>query len=690
MAATKSKPRSAKPRVRLDTSAVAESSSVAQQPAQKSFRLASNSSFLRGLSSNSVGNWASDHRKESEHVTGWSYIAITAICMQAMQAECNVFDDKGSHGPRVKSARMSVRKSMRNDPIRRATTWCRYWKSLYSHEHEATEPLGDEVRIARLMRRPNPSQSGAMFRYEQVMQLQATGTCIVWNRPNSAGVTIERYVIPTAVATPVQPNQDLPRGGYRIDPSMCRFRSAMDAQGFVEMAGWVNALGQTIPAEQCQIIRWPHPFLKDDGLAPMAACAVFKDTADQVHVARWGQMKNGFHPSFVILIDPACQPSQEELEAAAAKIQDKYGGVENHGRVFVMAGGHDVKPLGFSAKDMDYQNGFTQTRDAELAIFRTPPVAAGIQEAGAYAAYYASLKQFIELTCQPIFDVLAEEDTGWFTRKRPDGSKVGEVGAYVQEYDDSVCVEIEASPVDDPEVLERQLQTDIAGGYRMVDEFRSVRGLPLLGGKEGKRMVGNVPVPVAAAPSSEGLAGSGAPRPGLVQKPGLLGGQGGGMAQPVAASGGAADGATPDNITATESLNGAQITAAVTVLEGVTAGRMAHLVAVELLIALGIDRERCERMVLAAEQQEYVPPPQPAGFGGPIEEGDEDEEADDSDRPAKGKNPFEVARKSAIARFYEQQRERPTKSVARKSVIQRLTEWSPSGRRLVPSRNGKH
>lgn len=53
----------------------------------------------------------------------------------------------------------------------------------------------------------------------------------------------------------------------------------------------------------------------------------------------------------------------------------------------------------------------------------------------------------------------------------------------------------------------------------------------------------------------------------------------------------------PQNITATETLNGAQITAAIGVLDGVRANTTTPLVAEELLIALGISPERAARMV---------------------------------------------------------------------------------------------
>lgn len=62
------------------------------------------------------------------------------------------------------------------------------------------------------------------------------------------------------------------------------------------------------------------------------------------------------------------------------------------------------------------------------------------------------------------------------------------------------------------------------------------------------------------------------------------------------------DQASPENIESIQGLNGAQITAALDMLLGVTNGFVAPQVAFELLIALGIDPERAKRMIDAAQK----------------------------------------------------------------------------------------
>lgn len=57
----------------------------------------------------------------------------------------------------------------------------------------------------------------------------------------------------------------------------------------------------------------------------------------------------------------------------------------------------------------------------------------------------------------------------------------------------------------------------------------------------------------------------------------------------------------PDNLESTKGLNGAQVNAAKDLLTDVSSGQMAAEVALELLISLGIERERAQRMVSSAQ-----------------------------------------------------------------------------------------
>ena len=501
---------------------------------KKSFNFAV--ALKQALGSGQPGQWSSDHRAESGQYTGWSYVAIRAICLQAMQATVSVYDDS-TDGAR----RRSLRKSMRGDP------GAKRLKSLYAGEEGESEPLPNDHPLCKLLKRPNPTQSGANFRFERVMQLQLTGTSLVWNVPNRFGKTVHRYVIPTAMATPVQPRADLPEGGFRINSTSNRY-AAVDEDGFTSVGIHNLVVGSVVPLGQIQVTRWPHPILKEDGQSPISAGAKWIDSANQIDSARWAQMNNGADPSVVITVDKDLNPTEEELEAAAEKFNQKYGGTENTGKAIFSTDGK-VVALTTTPKDMSYVEAFEQFRDSILGLHGVPGVAAGITEGGSYAAYYASLKQFTGLTVQPILDLIAEEDTE----------------ELAPQFGEGLTVDIEAAEIDDPEVLERRIATDVTAQSITRDEVRALRGLPPLGSeKGGDQLAGpQAPVPFGSSnagaipnPSASGnyadettTGQAGPPTPGS-SEPGLKPAAGAEQLEEVAAK---------SNVQST-ALNGAQVT----------------------------------------------------------------------------------------------------------------------------------
>lgn len=428
----------------------------------------------QALGSGQPGQWASDHRTEAEQFTGWTYVAVRSICLQAMQASVSVYEDENS--PKQKQ----LRRSYRNDPgLQRL-------KSLYASEEGEAEPLPNTHPLCKMLKRPNPTQSGAQFRYEQVLQLQLTGSCIIWNVPNKFGKTVQRYVIPTGMTTPVAPSTDLPTGGFRIQTNSSRY-AVIDDDGFTTSGMFSQIVNRIVPLEQIQVVRWPHPMLKEDGQSPVSAGAKWIDSANQIDQARWSQMNNGADPSVILTLGPEYNLSPEETEALAEQVRQKYGGAENSGKAWVTNADKVVSPT-TTPKDMSYVDAFNQLRDAALALHGVPGIAAGISDGGSYAAFYASLKQFVSLTVQPILDLIAEEETEQLA----------------PQFGAGLTVEIEAAQIDDPEVLERRITTDVAARSIRVDEVRALRGLPSLGPERGgDQFAGQVPMsPLTAYPTS--------------------------------------------------------------------------------------------------------------------------------------------------------------------------------------------
>ena len=419
---------------------------------------------LRGaLGGSAPGGWASDHREETAHNTGFNYIAIHAIASQIARATVTVFADGD-----LSTRRQSRRKSL----AQQVGSFTR-WKSIYGAADRETDPLPATHPLVRLLKRPNPFESGAGFRYRQAQQLRLTGSCLVWNVPSISGPTCERYVIPTAMASPVAPTNDLPGGGWRINPVASRYTPLVDA-GYVDCPSWYRILGQIVDARQVQVIRLPHAWYLDDGQSPLSAGAKWVDAGEAVDEARYHQLRNGIDPSLVWNLPPDVSPDQDEIDRVQAKISAKYGGPQNVGRVMVAQSGTTITPLSVSPKEMCYAEGFQDFKSAVLALHQTPPVAVGLQEPGAYAAYYASMKAWRHSAIQPLCEMLAESDTEHLA----------------PQFGTGLTVEMESETIDDTELLERQLENDLAAHVRTKNEWRAVRGMPPLPGSQGNELVG--------------------------------------------------------------------------------------------------------------------------------------------------------------------------------------------------------
>ena len=431
------------------------------------------------LGGGSPGGWASDHREETFHNTGFNYIAIHAIASQVAGATVTVFADADQQ-----ATRHSKRKSLAS----RVGSFTK-WKSIYGADDRETDPLPTTHPLVRLLKRPNAYESGASFRYRQAQQIRLTGTCLIWNVPSVSGPTCERYVIPTAMASPVAPTAELPRGGWRINPVASRYTPIVD-EGFIDCPSWYRILGQIVDARQVQVIRLPHASYLDDGQSPLSAGAKWVDAGEAVDEARYHQLRNGIDPSIVWNLPPDVSPDQNEIDRMQAKISAKYGGPENVGRVMLAQSGTSITPLSTSPKEMCYTEGFHDFKAAVLALHQTPPVAVGLQEPGAYAAYNASMKAWRHAAVQPLCDLLAESDTEHLA----------------PQFGTGLTVEIESDTIDDTDLIEKQLQNDLAARVRTRNEWRAVRGMPPLPGKLGDELVGTDSGSSTGNPTANGPA----------------------------------------------------------------------------------------------------------------------------------------------------------------------------------------
>lgn len=427
-------------------------------------------SVRQSMSSHQPGMWASDHMAESRHFTGWNYVSISAIAKQAMLATVSVYDNsdeaKGNQNVSVAKSRKLLWRS-------------RSVKKSFIKSDENAEPLDTSHPFVKLMKRPNPTQSFASFQYERVQQLALTGTCLVWKDRNQFGKIIHLYVVPTAICTPVAPSREYPRGGYKVQPYHYATRYVGD-DGFVETQGYFRILGQTIGADDLQIIRWPHPIYKDDGCSPLSAGSTWIDTSTAIDRSRWEQNKQGAYPSMVVTPeDDVTDP--DELAKMEIRLNQKFGGANNVGKIMVAAHGK-VSPLGgTSPVDMAYESGFDQMGTAVRSLHGVPEVAIGMTDGQTYGGLAASMRGFSWLSVYPYLKLIGDED---------------EI-QLASEFGDDLTVEYEPSSIDDPELEDKQIETAMKGGYITKGEGRHSMGFKPFGDERDDEIAG------AAAPGQQ-------------------------------------------------------------------------------------------------------------------------------------------------------------------------------------------
>lgn len=401
----------------------------------------------RILQQGKPGGWSSDHREESARYTGWNYVAVNAIAKAAQMCEVGAFVwDEVVHGNRIEARQKALNTKAKGTPV---------------DQHSP---------IMQVLKRPNPYQSGASFRFEQALQLSLTGTCLIWNVQNAFGKVTRRYIIPTASAEPHHPNDEYPNGYWRVNPESGRWGAS---NSWYWLYGSLSSMDFCIDAQDMQPVRWPHPLHKDDGYSAISAIASWSDQLDQIEKSRCNNFRNGYRPSAIITIDEF-NGDQEELDRVKAQLNTEYSSVDNNGRIHVVAGGGAaVNILDKDVHEMDYTQSSNELRDSTLAAHGVPAAAVGLSSASGREGVYAPLLQFSK-NMEPLLHLMAEEDNEY----------------WVWQYGKGMYIEYLPRRVDDPEQERADLQMLVEAGAITKGELRDRLGLEKFNDERDQELAG--------------------------------------------------------------------------------------------------------------------------------------------------------------------------------------------------------
>lgn len=457
--------------------------------------------LARVLSSSQFGDVASDHRAELQGFHGWNYIAIAAVCKQAARSLVYVYDDS------VKPAATDARKRARLE-------FGSSWRKSLVGEHqgnvlESTHPL------VKLLKQPNPYQSGESFQWERVQQLRLHGSCLVWDRPNTPidgqrKRTVERYVIPLALVTPVTPGQrkSMPFGGIYLSPR--RYQAfASESDGSDTLSPMAQFIGGYIGMQDLSIVRYPHPYIKGDGASPTSAASVWIDSGTSIDRTRLDFYRYGPYGKILIECD-------ETDPVKIKKLQDQVNrefGPDGPTIVCVGGTGNGASKNVLTQKgveDMGFNEGHGQMADATLSAHGIGKAMVGNDVGMTYGSLAAAIKGAIALSIQPDMDLIAGSDTL----------------SLCHEYGENLYIEYEVPQVDDPQLEDSRLKQDAELCAITVGEYRRRRGEPLFGNElDNYLMTPNGPVSMESfmnrttVPGPAGVPGM--PSVGSMQSPAM-------------------------------------------------------------------------------------------------------------------------------------------------------------------------
>lgn len=449
----------------------------------KSTAFAAGSVVLADQLRRDVPGQQTDNRLEqSQHYRGVIYIAIRAL-MDALLSSTIQINRKHRRYHAT-----SLRRLEKALPTPHANT-----------QDEQFRPFDDpDHSLVKLVDQPNRSETFNEILAQMAMQYMLTGSALLWANPGERiPVPRELYVLPTALcyAQPPQPNypegwwrvtQFYPAGGYGILPS--------------------PIAGGGAPVDGRDIFRFknPHPLWRWDAYSPLSGGGVQLDILESIDQARWTAMDMGLTPDMVVL---APGVAQAQLDTHLERLKHTNIGKRNFRKVMAIGGDQgdskfDVKFPSTTAKDMDFSGGWDQMTAFALALFGVPKSVAGLATTGSYAELYAALKQFHTLTLRPLVARLGV----WFTRH------------LARIWGDDLAIQIDLPTIDDQQLQEQQLSTDLAHDGLTYNEYRALRGRdPVPGGnvlcsvyvqqqqaKAQQQQQAQNPQPAPAAPGQPG------------------------------------------------------------------------------------------------------------------------------------------------------------------------------------------
>jgi HK97 family phage portal protein len=275
----------------------------------------------------------------------------------------------------------------RNDYLRHPTRGPGHKAAMYAEVAGDVEEVIDHP-VLHLLRTPNPWQ-----RYAEWMHLAYYALELAGNR--------YWHVV-------MRPGKGGPSGLYTMAPQ--HTRPIVTADEF--LAGWVYGRdgvseAEFRPDEVLHAKHMPSLFSPYVGVGPLWAMFAEADldaAAKASELARW---RNDARPDWVLKLPP--ETATSAVEAIKSQINSEFRGINNRGR-FLVATVADIKPLQFTAKEMEYIAGTENVERRIWAAFGVPESEVKLNDANLASSRTGSV-QYLRNTIKPRICAQAEDMT---------------------------------------------------------------------------------------------------------------------------------------------------------------------------------------------------------------------------------------------------------------------------------------
>ncbi len=109
------------------------------------------------------------------------------------------------------------------------------------------------------------------------------------------------------------------------------------------------------------------------GIGPLQAAVIAADLSENMNLYETNLFKNDARPDMALVLPPESGiPDPDEIKRMEKKWYQKFGGVKKKGKLAILTGGAELKPISLTPKEMAFLQGRKAMREEVAAIFGVP------------------------------------------------------------------------------------------------------------------------------------------------------------------------------------------------------------------------------------------------------------------------------------------------------------------------------